>query len=134
VAPSSRAGPSTMMETAQDESSRASTAVRAPHLFVLIHCEAPELGGASWSLADIDEVLLVRGSTRRSERTAGPLTQALTITLPGRLLSRRHARLTRTPSGWVVVDEASRNGTFVNGERITKKTLGMGDVVECGRT
>jgi predicted component of type VI protein secretion system len=34
-------------------------------------------------------------------------------------VSRQHARITRTPGGYVVEDMGSTNGTFVNGERIT---------------
>jgi len=34
-------------------------------------------------------------------------------------VSRQHARITRTPGGYVVEDMGSTNGTFVNGERLT---------------
>jgi FHA domain/DUF1707 SHOCT-like domain len=34
-------------------------------------------------------------------------------------VSRRHARLTRTESGWKLRDLASSNGTYLNGARIT---------------
>lgn len=33
---------------------------------------------------------------------------------------------------WIVCDRNSRNGTFVNGERITKKELKKGDVIQIG--
>ena len=33
-------------------------------------------------------------------------------------VSRRHARLIKTPKGYEVVDEGSRNGTRLNGRRL----------------
>lgn len=35
-------------------------------------------------------------------------------------VSRRHARLTRTESGWTLRDLASSNGTYLNSEQITE--------------
>ena len=48
-------------------------------------------------------------------------------------MSRTHARLLRAHDSWVLVDLDSRNGTFVNGERISRAVLADGDVIECGR-
>jgi transcriptional regulator with GAF, ATPase, and Fis domain len=48
--------------------------------------------------------------------------------------SRRHAEIRTTPAGCVVVDLQSRNGTLVNGERITEHTLRDGDVIQIGRS
>jgi len=49
--------------------------------------------------------------------------------LPG--ISRVHARLHRVAGGWVIEDAGSRNGTRVNGARLTGPTrLGEGDVLE----
>jgi hypothetical protein len=47
-----------------------------------------------------------------------------------------HAELERLGSGWALIDDGlSRNGTFVNGERITgRRRLRDGDVVRLGRT
>jgi DNA-binding NtrC family response regulator len=41
------------------------------------------------------------------------------VLLPDERLSRAHAELTRTPAGWLVRDLGSRNGTFVDGARVT---------------
>jgi hypothetical protein len=49
-------------------------------------------------------------------------------------VSSRHARILRTPEGFVVEDLQSRNGTFVNGERVlAARTLADNDVVRFGR-
>ena len=47
-------------------------------------------------------------------------------------MSRTHCRIDRTETGWKVVDLASRNGTFVNGEKFPEKELKPGDVVKIG--
>jgi hypothetical protein len=50
-------------------------------------------------------------------------------------LSRLHAQLERVSTHWVLVDNASRNGTFVNGERLSgRRLLHDGDTVLVGST
>ncbi len=44
-----------------------------------------------------------------------------------RLVSRRHARLTRRNGAWILTDLGSSHGTFVNRLKITEKTLEDGD-------
>jgi predicted component of type VI protein secretion system len=49
--------------------------------------------------------------------------------------SRAHAVIERLPSGWCLRDLSSRNGTFVNGERIAgDRPLRAGDEIRIGRT
>lgn len=50
-----------------------------------------------------------------------------------RYVSRHHATLTREDGRWWLTDEGSTNGTFVNGQRITRSRLKHGDVVQFGR-
>lgn len=45
-----------------------------------------------------------------------------------------HARLYRGPDGYVIEDLKSRNGTWVNGERVLQQTLASGDKVHLGTT
>ncbi len=48
-------------------------------------------------------------------------------------ISRQHARLSRTPGGYLLEDLGSTNGTFVNGERlVAPRVLNHGDVVALG--
>ncbi len=47
-------------------------------------------------------------------------------------VSRRHATLEWVGSNYVVNDEGSSNGTFVNGQRVTSQALAPGDVVQFG--
>jgi hypothetical protein len=51
-------------------------------------------------------------------------------------VSRLHAELQRVGEDWLVVDDGlSRNGTFVNGERVNgRRRLRDGDTVRCGDT
>src|SRR5207244_12406728 len=48
-------------------------------------------------------------------------------------ISRRHAELALVSGGVEITDLGSSNGTFVNGDRVTKKTARGGDVVTFGK-
>lgn len=54
------------------------------------------------------------------------------IVLSDLLVSRRHAELHRTPGGFLVVDLATHNGTFVNGRRVSHAPLQSGDLLSIG--
>ena len=50
-------------------------------------------------------------------------------------VSRRHAELRRMPEGWTLVDEGSRNGSYLNGQRVSgQHPLREGDVLRFGDT
>jgi len=55
------------------------------------------------------------------------------VSLEDLLVSRRHAELRRTATGWSIKDLNSSNGTFVNGRRITDVALQPDDVIGIGR-
>lgn len=48
--------------------------------------------------------------------------------------SRRHAVLARQDDQWWISDDGSSNGTFVNGQSVTRQVLHSGDQVQVGRT
>ena len=47
-------------------------------------------------------------------------------------VSREHAHFAREADGVYIVDQASRHGTFVNGERVNRRKLARNDHVEFG--
>ncbi len=49
------------------------------------------------------------------------------------LVSRLHCRLTLQDDGVLVEDLESTNGTFVNGQRVSKSLLASGDLLRVGR-
>jgi signal transduction histidine kinase/pSer/pThr/pTyr-binding forkhead associated (FHA) protein len=49
-------------------------------------------------------------------------------------ISRRHAEFHSAGGNWAVVDKASANGTFVNGQKIQEATLQPGDQIQLGQT
>lgn len=68
-----------------------------------------------------------------AEHTIGRAPES-TITIADGSVSSRHARILRTPQGFVIEDLQSRNGTFVNGERVTeKRQLADGDLIRVGK-
>lgn len=52
------------------------------------------------------------------------------IQLKHPLISRRHARLFLGPKGYVVEDQGTKNGTFVQGKRVQQHVLDDGDELE----
>lgn len=68
------------------------------------------------------------------EYTLGRLTSNA-ITINDASVSSRHARINRTMEGFVIEDLKSRNGTFVNGERVNdgKRLLADNDLVRLGK-
>jgi len=62
---------------------------------------------------------------------------ALNLSVEDALLSPKHARIERRGENFVLVDEGSRNGTFIDGKRVTPGTealLRVGSVVTLGLT
>jgi two-component system cell cycle response regulator len=49
-------------------------------------------------------------------------------------VSRRHARIVLTDSGVLLNDLGSTNGTYVNDEPVTERTLAHGDLIKVGRS
>jgi len=81
-------------------------------------------GNASGTTVEVEDELEIG----RAAEGVGRLAEDVEI-------SRRHARIARSGSGYTVEDLGSRNGTFLNGRRIEKaEMLGVGDELQMGNT
>lgn len=104
----------------------------APLLFLCAEGHHPFASAARFSLHKFGEVNLGRGVSRSYDETRQ--TRALEIKIDDGSMSSNHARIFKLMNGFVIEDRGSKNGTRVNGEKITRQTLHDGDVVEVGRT
>ncbi|MGO8993697.1 MAG: sigma 54-interacting transcriptional regulator [Polyangiaceae bacterium] len=116
-----------------DEVARAEGASVAsvPVLFVVLEGDRPLARGARFSLVGIEAVSLGRGPSRLATRSADG--RALDVRLPGRWISTNHVVIRAVGGQWIAEDAGSRNGMFVNGERVTSHVLREGDILEAGR-
>lgn len=48
-------------------------------------------------------------------------------------VSRRHAEIVRTDGGYVIRDDGSLNGTYVNAQRVERAALSQGDEIQIGK-
>ena len=101
-----------------------------PCLVRVLDYERPLQPGSRHDLEDVAEVTFARATRFAAERR----TDRLALELDDARMSGKHARIVREPAGWVIEDLGSRNGTFVDGERIERSPLVDGTVVELGRT
>ena len=91
-----------------------------PKLPTTLHITEGPSAGASLPLGD--SILIGR-------------TPDATLDLHDQYMSTRHAVIARTPSGYVVEDLGSTNGTYVNDRRITAPTpITPADTLRIGRT
>ncbi|MDA8746487.1 sigma 54-interacting transcriptional regulator [Rubripirellula amarantea] len=80
-----------------------------------------EKAGTNFALDPAHETLMGRGTNCQ-------------IALVDSLCSRVHARLAMCEDGWLLRDAHSRNGTFVNGQKIDEAVLSPGHVVRLGES
>jgi transcriptional regulator with AAA-type ATPase domain len=107
---------------------------RVAYLVVGLECDRPASGSARYSLEGVAEVALGRGLDRGAARTDGRGGMTLDVRVPAASMSTAHARLVRAAGEWIVEDQGSTNGTFVNGNRIVRAVVGAGDLITLGRT
>lgn len=125
---------SSLLDTLSEDEQRGNRGPsRAPHLELLLECERPLVGPSRYRLSDIDCVHLGRADEREA-RVVAPGT--LELLVPDGWMSQRHADLVRTSGAWTIADLGSKNGTWVNGERVggERVTLHDGDVLRLGHT
>ena len=107
---------------------------RKPHLFLVLRCDDPLDTGARVCLEAADTVVLGRGQRQKVERSTMEGAATLRIEMPDRHMSATHARLQRVLGEWMIEDAGSKNGTLVDGRRISRGPLGDGALLELGHT
>ncbi len=105
-----------------------------PFLFVAFEGARPEALSARYALHDIDVVTVGRGNARAATVTSDAGQRTLALAVPDPLMSTRHATLTRELGRWIVADAGSKNGTFVDGERVERDVLSDGALLAVGHT
>jgi len=100
-----------------------------PYLVYALACDRPSTPPSRWSLSRVADVVLSGQGPLSATRAS-----TLTITCNDPWASTRHASLKRTFGRWFIEDLGSRNGTSVNGERVSRRPLEDGDLIETGHT
>jgi transcriptional regulator with AAA-type ATPase domain len=126
------AEPSVASGTEDNEQEPPRASASGDYLFVVLHCDRPLAGGIRCSLSHTDLVTFGRGVARTVSRRRDGELRTLDLRLPGNTISSTHARLIRDGERWLIEDAQSRNGTLLNGERVTRAVLRDGDLLEVG--
>lgn len=100
----------------------------------------PAFPGKARAAARLQARLVVRGGTLRGQEFLLPATEEVQIgrdadclvRIAERKVSRCHAVLLPTREGFFIRDEGSRNGTYVNGARVSRRRLCDGDTITIG--
>jgi transcriptional regulator with GAF, ATPase, and Fis domain len=85
----------------------------------------------------LSSLIIVEGEQRRvvplreEVVTIGRARDSL-LCLDDQKASRRHCRIEKTGRGYCIVDAGSQNGTYLNGELVTRRVLAKGDRIDIG--
>jgi transcriptional regulator with AAA-type ATPase domain len=103
-------------------------------IFLAFRCDRPATPAVRCCLDRLDEVVLGRAEhlSARSEKLATGVRFALEV--DDVWMSAAHAVLRRVLDSWSIEDAGSKNGTLVNGQRISRAVLHDGDLIEIGHT
>lgn len=125
VAPGS-ASPATLPLPSLSELPAPASAGRGGNVATLLGTSTPRLVGVAG--APVGAITPLKGTVSIGRDTSNTVALAR-----DQAVSRRHARIeTRPDHGFVVIDESSSNGTFVNGARIQEQALRPGDELQIG--
>ncbi|WP_394825107.1 sigma 54-interacting transcriptional regulator [Pendulispora albinea] len=106
-----------------------------PYLVLAVQCEQPLERARRYWLHGVDEVLIGRGELEpEGAQVVSEERRTIVVRVPDPRASREHARLLRADNRWVLVDENSKNGVFVNGVAAQRAWLNDGDLFEIGHT
>ena len=103
-----------------------------PCLVLALEGDRPLAGGARFSMAGVHEVVIGRGPARRATRQTHDGITTLSIEVPARSLSLRHARIVRAREHWILEDTNSRNGSFMDGHPVQRSAWNERSVVQLG--
>jgi DNA-binding NtrC family response regulator len=106
-----------------------SAARAVPSIVRAFRCDRPLDPPARIQLEGMTHVVLGRGDLGVARGG-----DALVVSVPDDRISKLHARLIRRDDGFVLEDNDSKNGTFVNGRGGGSILLHDGDVIEIGHT
>jgi len=106
----------------------------APALYIGLAGDAPRTPPGRVSLRGIDRVDIGRGDRRSIARSTADGADIVTLALADARMSGKHARMSRLGAAWVIEDLNSKNGTWVEGERVQRRPLADGEVVVVGHT
>src|SRR5512139_886119 len=98
---------------------RGDRAARSAALIRVLACGQPMMPSSRVMLDGLDELVVARGVAGQIERAH----RAAVLVVADAETSRRHLAIRRGEPGWEVFDLGSKNGTFVNGERILAAPL-----------
>ncbi|HEY4181563.1 MAG TPA: sigma 54-interacting transcriptional regulator [Kofleriaceae bacterium] len=101
-----------------------------PVLVLVLECGRPRAGSVRYRLNDLSGVSLGRGPERRAERAGNELT----VRVPDKWMSSKHARIEPSFGRWVLTDTESKNGTIVDGHTTKRAVLTDGSLIELGHT
>src|SRR5262249_16279938 len=96
--------------TREDGTGRGGSPFLSPGLYVCVECDRLLAGGARYSLAEVDEVVIGRGPERRAELRPGPHGSTMFLFIPDRRISSVHVRIRRREGAWLACDAGSKNG------------------------
>ena len=88
---------------------------------------------AACPLDELDEVAIGRGGVD-AERVFADAGRRVRLGFPDQWMSVRHARIERRIGGFWLLDDGSKNGLLLNGERTDSALLSDGDWIEIGHT
>ena len=101
-----------------------------PVLVLVLECGRPRAGSVRYRLDELTAITLGRGPERRAERAG----TELTIRVPDKWMSSRHARIEPSFGRWVLTDTESKNGSIVDGHTTKRAVLTDGSLIELGHT
>jgi len=118
----------------QTHEKKVAVRLEQPYLFLNFQCDRPLQKGARFSLAAVDRVNVGRGPSLQAERLQESGASVLKISVPDARMSGMHARLHKVLGRWMIEDAGSKNGTFVDGQRITTVPLLDDALLELGHS